>query len=337
MRDNEYGSIVISSRIRLARNLAKELFPTRLSKEKGMQVRNKIISAVEPIDNFKIYPMNVLAETDAMVMHEKHLISHNLVENKDTGAVCVNQDESISIMINEEDHIRAQCLMKGLSLEKAFDAINKIDNTLASKLNFAFDKKWGYLTSCITNVGTGMRASVMLFLPALTLSGQMEDIINNSLKPKRLTARGVFGEGSGAEGYVYQISNSTSLGNSEREIISLVKENVIRLCELEIEARKRLVKEKLSTARDIVQRSWGILTNCYRLNYEDLLKYLGQLKLGIAIGLIRFKDNYIIDRLTQTCLPYYLSKTFNLSLGEEDLEIYRAEYVSQELKRERIK
>lgn len=337
MRDNEYSSVVISSRIRLARNVAGNAFPTRLFKEKGVQLTTKIIEVLEPIDNFKVYPMNILNNQDAMVMHEKHLISHNLVENKDFGAVCVNQDESISIMVNEEDHIRAQCILPGLSLEKAFDEINKVDNTLSSKLDYAYDRKLGFLTSCITNVGTGMRASVMLFLPALTLSGQMNNIINNVLKPKRLTVRGVFGEGSSAEGYIYQISNSTSLGNSEKEIISLVKENVIMLCDEEVEARKKLLQSKLPTAKDIVQRSWGVLTNCYKLNYEDLLKYLGQLKLGVSIGLIRFKDNRIVDKLISTCLPYTLSKTFDLSLNDEDLEIYRAEYVSSTLKKERIK
>lgn len=336
MRSGDYASVVVSSRIRLARNLNKIAFPTRLSKEKGRIVRDKIIEAIEPVDNFKVYPMNVLTNKDAMVMHEKHLISRNLVENKDFGAVCVNIDETVSVMINEEDHIREQCILRGLSLEKAFDTLNKIDNTLAGSLDFSFNNKWGFLTSCVTNVGTGLRASVMLFLPALTISGQITNIISNILKPKRLTVRGVFGEGSGAEGYLYQVSNATSLGNSEKEIISLVKENVVWLCEAELEARRKLLKDSFAETKDLVQRSWGVLTNCYKLGYEDLLKFLGQLKLGIALDLIRFKDNFLVDKLIQTCLPFSLGKAFDIDLKPEEMDIYRAEYVAQILKKERL-
>ena len=285
----DISSIVISSRIRLARNLADFAMPQQISVEEGHRVLKKVAESVRGLDDFKVYTMGALPKQDACVMQEKHLISQDLLEKKDYGAVILSSDETISIMVNEEDHIREQCFLRGLELEKAYEKLNSLDDKMLSKLNIAYDNKLGFLTSCITNVGTGMRASVLLFLPALTLSGEIDDI-TKALSEKGLCTRGVYGEASSFDGYMYQISNGTSLGLTEKEIVGTVKEAVLRICDYENKARKQLMANRETEITDRVLRAYGVLTNCYTLSSGELLKLGGELKMGIALGIIRLKD-----------------------------------------------
>lgn len=330
----DLSSIVISSRIRLARCLAKMPFPNRLSDEKGTDVLSRINGALKNF-KFTLYKCKNLPELDSELLREKHLISSDLLEHKNISGVLLNDDETVAIMINEEDHVREQCIMPGLALNKAYETINKIDDELLRNLDIAFDSELGFLNSCITNVGTGMRASVMVFLPALTMLGEINAHIT-TLSNQGFVVRGVYGEGSGSSGYMYQVSNSRSLGASEREIISGVEASVKRLCMLEIDARNRLLSERHDEIVDRVWRSFGLLTNCYKLGADEFMKLAGEVKIGLALGLLRFKDCYIIDKLIFKCMPSSLIKIAGRTMSGSETDKFRAEYVGKFLEDNRI-
>lgn len=333
----DISSVVMSSRIRLARSLSNYPFPSHLESESGYAVIGDVVDVVLPLGEYKVFTMQQLPALDAEVMQEKHLISKNLLENTDYGAVILSEDETVSIMVNEEDHIRAQCFLKGLSLDKAYETINKIDDALLSKLNIAFDSSLGFLNSCITNIGTGMRASVMVFLPGLTLSGEIPSIIN-SLSNMGLTVRGVFGEGSDAEGYIYQISNARSLSMTERDIINKVTYACLNICEAEVDARNKLMKTREIELKDRIFRAYGTLTNAYTISASEFMKCTGEVKIGVALGLIKFKDNSLIDKLIFDALPSTLTKmSGNEALLETDENLIRAKFVASTLKNARIK
>ena len=332
----DYSSIVVSSRVRLSRCLDSVPFPSKMSKEDGNKVVRKVYNAISGADDFKLYTMKDLPESEAYIMQEKHLISHDLIENNQTGAVCINDAETISIMINEEDHIREQCIMLGLNLEKAYSTLSKIDEQICKKIDIAYDEKLGFLTSCITNIGTGLRGSVMLFLPALTLAGKMDNIINN-LSKNGLAVRGAYGEATNYLGYLYQISNERTLGKTEQEYITQINSIASQICDMEIEARKELLTNRRDEVIDIIGRAYGILTNCHMLKAEEFMRHAGEIKMGIALNLVRMKDNFIIDKLFATCTPYSLCKMAgNISTSEEEQK-YRAKYVADVLKANRIK
>lgn len=333
----DVSSVVVSSRIRLARSLKNYAFPSHYKPGQGNKVINEVADAVLSLGDYKVFTMEDLPALDAEVMQEKHLISSNLLENKESGAVILNSDETISIMVNEEDHIRAQCVLKGLSLEQAYDMINRVDDAIIEKLDVAFDSTLGFLNSCITNIGTGMRASVMMFLPALTISKEIQNMMN-MLSSQGLTVRGVFGEGSDAQGYMYQISNARSLGLNERDIIYKVINSTLKICESELIARKKLMESDLIHLKDRVFRAWGILTNAFTMTADEFMKYAGELKIGIVLGLIRLKDNSLIDKLLFDALPSSLTKLAGEeALSEKEEGTFRASFVAKTLKNARIK
>lgn len=333
----DINNIVISSRIRLARSFKNYVFPAYLNGEEGYKVIKDVADVILPMGDYKVFTMQQLPALDAEVMQEKHLISSNLLENKDNGAVILSDDETISVMVNEEDHIRAQCFLKGLSLEKAYETINKIDDALINNLDVAFDDTLGFVNSCITNVGTGMRASVMLFLPGLTLSNEMRSIIN-SLSNQGLTVRGVFGEGSDAQGYIYQVSNARSLGVTEKDIINKVTASTLKVCEAEVVARKRLLEKNQLELKDRVFRAWGVLTNAYIISADEFMKCVGEVKMGVALGFIKLKDNSILDKLMFDALPSSLTKIAGEeALNETEEKLTRASFISSTLKNMRTK
>ncbi|MEG1581962.1 MAG: ATP--guanido phosphotransferase [Clostridia bacterium] len=327
-------NIVISSRIRLARNLKEYKFTNRISEEDSNKIVQKVASSLSNNGEYRVYSMKPLDFYDAMIMQEKHLISSKLAENK-FGAVLVSKNEEVSIMVNEEDHIRAQCIKKGLSLEDAYTELAQIDDYLSECMEYAFDDNLGYLTACVTNLGTGMRASCMMFLPAITLSESVSSLVSFA-SSKGLTVRGIYGEGTLADGYMYQISNSISLGLSEREIICNVKDVVMRIVALENSERKRLLQTKFIEIKDRILRAWGICTNAYKLNSTEILKYLGDLKFGVMCDIIRLKDASILDLLSTQCMPHNIRKISEKNLTQEEIEVFRAKYVASSLKGKRI-
>ena len=319
----ECKDIVVSTRIRLARNLKDYPFPDRLRSLSRYDEMNKIDELVRNAiskgnsvlsDKFKYIDMSKLDRTSALSLVEYHLVSPQFVEEKG-GALLLIDDKSVSIMINEEDHLRIQVMKSGLSLESAYDMADKIDTLLDQELNFAFDKKLGFLTQCPTNLGTGMRASVMLHLPMLKYNKTISEI-SNRLSKLGFTIRGTYGEGSTSIGALYQLSNQVTLGITEKESVKNLKDVALNLIELE-----RNLREKVKTdinVLDRIHRSYGILKNARLINEEEFMNCISNVRLGISIGEINSIDydkiNYMIDNSQSA----NLIKNNNMS-SEEDI------------------
>ena len=330
METGLYSNIILS-RVRLARNLVDHPFFIDNSAV-ARDVIKKVNTALVKVDTFNLYCMSNLSALKLEAMKEKYLISQNLIDNYEKGAVLINPDETISIMVNEEDVIREQCFLRGLRIQEAYERLDKIDDELSKHLNFAYDNKLGYLTSCPTNLGTGLRASVMMFLPALSESGKIRKVIKK-VKELGLTVRGVYGEGSKAEGYMYQVSNEVTLGISEKDIINGVEEAVKDIAELEVEEMNVYYpKIKLQT-KDRCKRSFGILTNCSILSYSEFLEHMANVKLGTLLGFLKFKSIEALDDIIVNARPMVLCEEYGKQLSAIERDIYRAEVVNMKLQK----
>jgi protein arginine kinase len=322
---------IIKSRVRLARNF--EGYPFCITDlETANVMTEKIALTLDRIEDFTLYKMSSLKETQKEGMKERHLISNALIKNVTTGAVLINNDQTLSIMIHEEDVIREQCILNGLRLFEAYKKIDLIDNAIARSLAFAFDDKLGYLTSCPTNVGTGLRASVMMFLPALTESGKIKNVINHAYK-LGLTVRGIYGEGSDSEGNVYQISNEITLGLSEYEILKRVNDTALELAEAErFEAEKLYIKNQI-TAMDKARKSYGVLVNAVILSYKEFLYHLSNVKLGAILGFIDISNMHELDELLISLRPAVILEKLGKNATNLDVEMKRAELTQKTLKK----
>ena len=325
---------VVSTRVRFARNLEGYPFPSHLKDEKqAKEIIRLVSSALSRLDEFKLFYMDGVDEDKALSLQENHLISPNLIANRKYSAVLINREENVSVMLNEEDHLREQCIVKGLELRHAYDTMSEIDDCISRSMKFAFDEQFGFLTACPTNVGTGLRASVMLFLPALTINGVMPRLLR-SISRLGLTARGMFGEGSAAEGYIYQISNEVTLGVTEEEILALVEDVVKRVCALEEVQRENL--KSCPSALDIKDeclRSYGILTNCAKLSTGELVKLAAAVKLGACLGYINLDDVSLIDELVVKMRPSNINTAAERVIPPLERDVYRAQHVSKYLKK----
>ncbi len=325
---------VISTRIRLARNLEGFPFPSHLKDEKqAREIIRLVSSGLAHLDEFRLYYMDEISDEQAVCLMEKHLISPNLIKNKRYSAALINREESVSIMINEEDHLREQCIVKGLDLKLAYDTMSEIDNKISDKMKFAYDEQFGFLTACPTNLGTGLRASVMLFLPALTINEMMPKVIR-SISRLGLTVRGVYGEGSDAEGFMYQISNEVTLGVSEEEILSQVGEVVKKVCEIEEAERRNLMRSSSALdLRDECMRAFGILTNCAKLSTREFVKLSAKVKLGACLGYLKISDVSEIDDLVIKMRPTNINVAADKQLTPLERDVYRAKYCAKALKK----
>ncbi len=325
---------IVSTRIRLARNLEGYPFPSHLKDEnQAKEIIRLISSGLNKFDDFMLYYMDGITESQANFLKENHLISPALIAKKKSGAALINEDESVSVMINEEDHLREQCIVKGLQLKNAYNKISDIDSKIGKSIKFAYDEQLGYLTACPTNIGTGLRASVMLFLPALTINGGMKAIIR-SISRQCLTVRGVYGEGSEAEGYMYQVSNEITLGYSEEEIIFRVEEIVRKICEIEDAERGKLkTGDNNLIVKDKCMRAYGVATNCVVLSSSELARLAADIKLGACLGYIPMADISAIDEIVERMQPYNISHSAGRELSVGDRDIYRAEYTAGHLKK----
>lgn len=324
-----YAGNIIMTRIRLARNIAG--YPFKITESAlAKEVVKKVNRALVRTDTFNLLYVSNFNDIKLESMKEKHLISQNLIENREFGAVLINQDQSISIMLNEEDHIREQCFMPGLRLKEAYDRISKVDDDIAKNVDLAFDKTFGYLTACPTNLGTGLRASVMMFLPALTESGKIRDLMKE-VSRLGLTVRGLYGEGSEAEGYIYQISNEVTLGVSEEQIINEVEQTVLQICEAERVQMERLyVKNELRTM-DRARKSFGVLTNAVMLSYNEFLSHIANVKLGAMLGMINIREIQAIDELIIDVRPASVCEQYGKRLSQVNRDLFRAEIVGKKL------
>ena len=322
------GSIIMS-RVRLARNLSGYPFKVK-DVATAKEIIKKVNRALVRTDTFSLYYMSNLSDIKLEAMKERHLISQNLIDNRECGAALINMDESVSIMVNEEDVLREQCFMKGLRLSEAYKKIDKIDDDLAKNLDIAFDEKLGYLTACPTNLGTGLRASVMMFLPALTEGGKIGALVKEAER-LGLTVRGLYGEGSSAEGYMYQISNEVTLGVSEYEIIKEVEDTAERICLAERDEMQRLfVRNELKTM-DKARKAYGILTNAVMLSYGEFIARVAEVKLGAMLGMIGISDIGAIDDLIISSRPANICEQYGRRLSALDRDLFRAEIVGNKL------
>ena len=321
---------VISTRVRLARNLEGYPFPSHLKSEKqAKEIIRLVSSGFSRLDEFKLYYMDAVDDENAVCLMENHLISPMLIKNKRFSAALINTQENVSIMINEEDHLREQCIVKGFDLPLAYDTMNGIDNRIGKSMKFAFDEQFGFLTACPTNLGTGLRASVMLFLPALTVNGVMPRVIR-SISRLGLTVRGVYGEGSDAEGYMYQISNEVTLGVTEEEILTQVKEAVLKICELEEAERRNLIQGSSALEiQDECLRAYGILTNCAKISTREFVSLTAKVKLGACLGYINIDDvSAIYDFVIKLTLSN-ITAAAGKQLTALERDVYRAQYCAK--------
>ncbi len=326
--------LIVSSRIRLARNISDIPFPmlcTEMQADKVYVAAKKVSDKLFDNDFYRIKSMNPL-ERNSLI--ESHLISPMLVESK-FGALILNKERNISIMLMEEDHIRAQCIESGLNLKKCDAALSAFDDELSKAASVAYDYKLGYLTACPSNIGTGMRASVMLFLPALTLSELMNEV-KRKVESAGLTIRGIYGEGSEAEGCMYQISNRISLGIDEETIIDAVTDSVEAVCSAEREQRGKLYSSWGITLEDKIYRALGLLERARMLSNKELMNSLAYVKLGVNLKLFELDTAITLDELLVLTQPYSLMRMTNCGNSTAERDAARAGIVKRALKLKNI-
>jgi protein arginine kinase len=328
------SEIVISSRMRLARNISGYRFLTKLSRQQRQQVEHRVretILAAQLAPQTLYVDLDNAPDIDRNLLVERHLISKQHASGEGARGVAIGENETISIMVNEEDHLRIQVLRSGLQLEEAWEQINTIDDTLESKLDFAFHPRFGYLTACPTNVGTGIRVSVMLHLPALKLTGEIEKVFR-AAKDMRLAVRGLYGEGTEATGDFYQISNQTTLGKTEEEIISDFKHQVIpRIIDYEHHARKTLLNDRTTALDDKVHRALGLLRTARLISSEETLFLLSHVRMGVHLGRVKEIDLRTINELFLLTQPSHLAKILGRKLEGDLRRAARAEFIRQRL------
>lgn len=330
------SDIAISSRVRVARNLQCLPFPLVATNEQSIEVLERLTDMekyddLQSFGTFYMLNLNDISPLDKKVLVEKHLISPSLADESHYGAVILSEDESISIMVNEEDHLRIQCLYPGFQVRDAWEKATAIDDIFEAHIDYAFDDTRGYLTSCPTNVGTGLRASVMMHLPALVMTQQINRILS-AVSQVGLTVRGIYGEGSEAVGNIFQISNQITLGQTENEIIDNLHSVVLQIIEHEKNARERLLDESKLRMTDRVKRSYGILSYAEIIDSKEAAQRLSDVRLGVDLGIIEGPSTPVMNELNVMTQPGFLQKTFGEIMGNEERDVYRAKLIREKLR-----
>lgn len=324
------SNVAVSSRIRLARNLEGYPFPNRLSKEGKSEVVEKIKEAVGSLSTKLMFvELSDLSQNSLVSMVERHLISPEFAGSTTGRALAVSQDESISIMINEEDHLRIQVIKPGLSLKEAYEIADRIDTELSAKLKFAFDKNLGYLTQCPTNLGTAMRASVMMHLGGLSETKSVGRIASN-LQKLGFVIRGSYGEGSDAPSSMYQLSNQVTLGLSEQTAIGNIENIASKLVETELATRDNLMNSM--EYQDKISRSMGILLTARLISFNEAVRLLSNVRMGITQGIIDDTSVETIDRLIVMIQPASLMQSQGKDLTPAERDKVRAEVIKKTLR-----
>ncbi|PTY04838.1 protein arginine kinase [Opitutaceae bacterium EW11] len=320
-------AIVLMTRIRLARNLANTPFPgwaRPAQRESILEICREAVGNVPQMKRSVNVGIAELTDLQKQILVERHLISRELSGAKSGSGVVISKDQAFSVMVNEEDHLRIQVLRAGFQLKKTWNAINDLDSELEEKLDFAFSPTLGYLTACPTNLGTGMRASAMMHLPALVISNQMEKVVR-AVNQLGMVVRGLFGEGSDASGSIFQISNQTTLGESEEEIIRRLGSVLNSIVEHELNARQRLVEGDSAKLFDKIGRAYGILQNSHLLSSSEAMNLLSLLRLGVDLGVFPDDSRSVIDRLFIEAQPGHI-----LHLSKQELESNQRDMVRAE-------
>ena len=318
--------VVISTRVRVARNIENYKFPSLMSIEESDELTNEVLNAIKDSDeegNYKFNRIRDLIPRERLVFIEEHLISPGLIQNLDKSSFLIRNDQRATIMINEEDHLRIQTLFSGLKLNEAWDLCSQIDDSLEQKIDYAYDEKLGFLTSCPTNVGTGLRASVMVHLPCLSMTGHINTIIE-ALRKVGLTVRGLYGEGSEALGNLYQISNQVTLGESEEDIIVKLNKVISQIVARERNTRRYLMETKALELEDKIYRSLGILTHSRLMSSKEAMNHLSNIKLGWDINLIQNEKLKEIVKLMIDIQPANIQKTLEKDMLSSERDNARA-------------
>ncbi len=332
------SDIVISSRVRLARNLEKVPFPIAASEEQLEDVTHRIGQefagqADRGFGELSLVSMADLTANEKQVLVEKHLVSPHLTRKPLHRAALLSEDESLSVMVNEEDHFRIQCLLSGFQLEEGMQLADTMDDWMEESLDFAFDERRGYLTSCPTNVGTGLRSSVMMHLPALVLTKQLNRILP-AINQLGLVVRGIYGEGSEAQGNLYQISNQKTLGASESDIVKDLRSVVTQLIEHERTAREQLWNDSRLKLEDRIFRSYGLLSYSRIMESKEAMRRLSDVRLGIDMGIIENVPAKILNELMVMTQPGFLQQYAGESLKPQERDERRASLIRERLNME---
>lgn len=330
------SEIVISSRVRIARNLRHQPFPMLATNQQAQEVLSQLTEVsnsgkLSSLGRFETVLLSEISELDKRVLVEKHLISPSLANESRGGAVILSDNEAVSIMINEEDHLRIQCLYPGFQIQEAWTLASGIDDIFEESADYAFDEKRGYLTTCPTNVGTGIRASVMMHLPALVLTQQINRILS-AVTQVGLAVRGLYGEGSEALGNLFQISNQITLGQSEEEIIDNLHGVARQIIEHEKAARKRLLEESRVRIEDRVRRSYGILSYASVMDSKEAAQRLSDVRLGADLGILPEANSQVLNELLVMTQSGFLQQTFNEKMNPEQRDYRRAELIRNKLR-----
>jgi len=333
-RKGPHDRIVMSSRVRLARNIKDAAFPGWAKKPERVRVLDTIRPAVEALPEMKesfAESMDNLTTLDKQILVERHLISREHAAKSAGSGLVLNRDETLCVMINEEDHLRMQALRPGLQIRSAYNSINQVDSELERKLEFAFNADLGYLTACPTNIGTGIRVSAMLHLPGLVLGEQINPIIQ-SVNKLGLAVRGLYGEGTEALGNVFQVSNQMTLGESENGIVERLEKVLGQIIEHEENARATLLEKKAKMVYNHIGRAYGILANAHTISSKETMNLLSLMRLGVDMGLFPGVERSLPDELFILTQPAHLQKQHSEKLSAEERDLLRADMVRDRLK-----
>ena len=329
-----HTDVALSSRVRLARNLGDIPFPNQASLTDLARVAEKVekaVSQVPELSRLEIMRLSDASVLDRHILAEKHLISPQHAEGAENRLAIIADDESVSVMVNEEDHIRIQTLLPGLQLGEAYQLADNVDDLLESKLDYAFDEQIGYITACPTNVGTGLRVSIMVHLPALVVTGQVRAVLS-AVSNLGIAVRGLYGEGTEASGNMFQLSNQVTLGRSEQELIENLHAVTMQVIEQERATRKKLILEMPEQLEDRVQRAYGVLCHARLMTSQEALKLLSDAKLGVELQLISGVDGETLNELMVITQPAYLQKLAGQGLDPTQRDIRRAALIRERIR-----
>jgi protein arginine kinase len=333
-REGPHNKIVLSSRVRLARNVKGLAFPGWAKKAERVKALDTLRPAVEALpqmnDSFS-ESMDNLSLLDKNILVERHLISREHAAKNAGSGLVLNREETLCVMINEEDHLRMQALRPGLQLKQAWQAIDQVDSRLEKKLEYAFSPQYGYLTACPTNLGTGIRVSAMLHLPGLVLAEQINQIIQ-AVNKLGLAVRGLYGEGTEALGNVFQVSNQMTLGESESEIVERLNKVLSQIIEHEDNARGTLLEKKPKTVYNHIGRAYGILANAHSISSKETMNLLSLMRLGVDLSLFQDVDRAVVDELFIVTQPNHLQKQYSDKLSAEERDLLRADMLRERLR-----
>ena len=332
--DGPNNKIVMTSRVRLARNLRGIPFPgwaKKPDRQRALELMRPVVEALPEMALCFSDSMDNLAALDKQLLVERHLISREHAARNVGSGVVVNDKESICVMINEEDHLRMQSIKSGLQLKNAFKLIDKVDTEIEAQLDFAFSPRLGYLTACPTNVGTGMRASAMVHLPAMVLSDQINQVVQ-AVNKLGLAVRGLYGEGTEALGNFFQVSNQTTLGEREGDVIDRLNKVILQIIEHEENARSTLLEKKPRVVYDQVGRAYGVLSHAHAISSKEALNLLSLLRLGVDLDLLPAENRATVDDLFMVAQPAHVQRTAERKLTAEERDSYRADLIRDRLK-----